>query len=550
MIRNLLILALLVPVFSAVKNEEGAPAPQPIDLSHWKITIPEGSPSEVEPPEILSYENNELLKPFFYRDYTDNSLVFHAYPAQSTRNTKYSRSELREQMVPGDNNTNWTFEQGGTMRGTLSVPEVTQNDVGDYHRVIIMQIHGRLTNDQRDLIGEDDNNAPPILKIYWDEGRIRVKTKVLKDPEASDEEILHEHAWGDDAGRNFKEIVGTGKFTLEVNVSKGLMMVTLNDAETFVYDGVDMERWGIFENYFKAGNYFQSRDEGSYAKVKYYSLEVGHDPGDIKKKKPSKKTANAAKTKKQFAKLDFTHWKLELPSGYKASDWKLSNYANDRFVKPFFHFDAADSSVIMEAYPAEGTSTAKYTRNTLREQLQPGSSDVNWTMKQGGTLEAEVQMLDMSKDASGKYHRTILFQIDGRTSKKQTEQLGLEKAQGMPLLKIYWEDERLCIKRKILKDESMVGSALLQKDSWKEDKAIYSREKIGFDKVKVRMEMKKGKITVSINDEKPIVFRDLSVEQWYFENYFTVGNYLQSKDENCKAVVKYHSLRVLHESKK
>ena len=171
---------------------------------------------------------------------------------------------------------NWTFAQGGRMRGTLAVPEVTQNNVGDYHRVIIMQIHGRLTNEQRDQIGEDDNNAPPILKIYWDEGRIRVKTKVLKDPNASDEEILHEKAWGDDKGKNFKEIVGTDKFTLEVVVSKGRMTVTLNDNETFVYEGIDMERWGVFENYFKAGNYFQSRDEGSFAIVKYYELEVSH----------------------------------------------------------------------------------------------------------------------------------------------------------------------------------------------------------------------------------------------------------------------------------
>jgi hypothetical protein len=31
---------------------------------------------------------------------------------------------------------------------------------GKYHRVIIMQIHGRLTNEQRDLIGQKGNNAP------------------------------------------------------------------------------------------------------------------------------------------------------------------------------------------------------------------------------------------------------------------------------------------------------------------------------------------------------------------------------------------------------
>jgi hypothetical protein len=70
--------------------------------------------------------------------------------------------------------------------------------------------------------------------------------------------------------------VGYGKFTLEIRVKKGQMSVTLNDDEQFLYKGIDMDRWGVFENYFKAGNYFQSRDEGSSAKVKYYDLKVYH----------------------------------------------------------------------------------------------------------------------------------------------------------------------------------------------------------------------------------------------------------------------------------
>ncbi len=37
-----------------------------------------------------------------------------------------------------------------------------------------------------------------------------------------------------------------------------------------------MEKCGIFENYFKAGNYFQSRDEGSFAKVRFYEFEISH----------------------------------------------------------------------------------------------------------------------------------------------------------------------------------------------------------------------------------------------------------------------------------
>lgn len=251
-----------------------------IDLSHWKVTTPalDGSkPLEVSPPEILDYATNEALKPYMYNDSLRGAIVFHAFPSQSTtRNTKYSRSELREQMVPGENNVNWTFKQGGYMKGKLSMKEVTRDAYGKYHRVIIMQIHGRLTNEQRDLIGEDDNNAPPMLKIYWDNGKIRVKTKVLKNLNCTYEEMLHEEAWGNDDGFNFEQEVGFRKFTLEVKVTEGKLVVVLNKNEFKVYKNIHMQKWDIFENYFKAGNYFQTRDDGAYAKVNYYELEIKH----------------------------------------------------------------------------------------------------------------------------------------------------------------------------------------------------------------------------------------------------------------------------------
>lgn len=251
-----------------------------VDLTHWKVTVPaskgEGKPISVEPPEILDYANNEDLKEFMYNDSTDGSVVFYAYPAASTANSKYSRSELREQMVPGSNNTNWTFKQGGYMKVTLSVPEVTKDSKGKFHKIIIAQIHGRLTNEQRDLIGQKDNNAPPILKVYWQEGKIRVKTKILADRKVNDVDILKKEAWTDDEGYYFLKRVDHQKVTIEVIVSDGRMEVIMDGKEKAVYKDKSIERWGIFENYFKTGNYFNSRDEGSHGKVKIYDLEVSH----------------------------------------------------------------------------------------------------------------------------------------------------------------------------------------------------------------------------------------------------------------------------------
>ena len=247
-----------------------------IDLSNWKVTLPIGKPTEVEPPEILDYATNETLLPFMYNDSTDGSLVFYTFPNASTANSSYSRTELREQMDPGSNSTNWTFKQGGKMKGTLAMAEATKDAEGKYHRTIIMQIHGRLTNEQRDRINEDDNNAPPILKIYWAYGKVRVKTKVLKNVDATYEEILSTDAWGDDDGVYFEEEVGFDKFTLEIIASDGRLEVILNEKQSLVYENVHMQKWSVFENYFKAGNYLATKDEGSFAKVKYYNLEVKH----------------------------------------------------------------------------------------------------------------------------------------------------------------------------------------------------------------------------------------------------------------------------------
>lgn len=247
-----------------------------IDLSNWKVTLPIGNPTEVSPPAILSYATNDLLKPFMYNDSTDGSLVFYTYPGATTTNTTYSRTELREQMTPGSNNDNWTFAEGGRIKGTLKVEDISKDAGGSFHRTIVMQIHGRLTDAQKSAIGASDNNAPPILKIYWAFGKIRVKTKVLKDINTTGNALLPTSAWDDDDGVYFSEVVNNDKFTLEIIASDGRMEVVLNDNERLVYDGIHMQKWGVFENYFKAGNYLSTIDNGAFSKVKYYDLEVSH----------------------------------------------------------------------------------------------------------------------------------------------------------------------------------------------------------------------------------------------------------------------------------
>ncbi|MFD1315107.1 polysaccharide lyase family 7 protein [Namhaeicola litoreus] len=247
-----------------------------IDLAKWKVTLPIGNPTEVAPPEILDYATNPLLKPFFYNDSVEGALVFYTYPDASTANSSYSRTELREQMTPGSNSDNWTFTQGGKMKGTLAVPDISKDANGKSHRTIVMQIHGRLTDAQRDLIEAPDHNAPPILKIYWVEGKVRVKSKVVKNADASLKELLPVSAWDDDEGFTFPEFVGNDLFTLEIIASKGRMEVILNEKDAWIKEDVSLEKWEVFENYFKAGNYLASKEKDAFAYVKYYDLKVSH----------------------------------------------------------------------------------------------------------------------------------------------------------------------------------------------------------------------------------------------------------------------------------
>lgn len=141
---------------------------------------------------------------------------------------------------------NRVYDKSRRLSGTLTVPEISSDQNGTPHPVIIIQIHGRLTD------------APPMLKIYWYNGNVRMKTKEVKDLSNTTTELLHKDAWGDDEGYTFPEPVGTDKFKLEVLVSDGRMEVILNETDSISYANIHIQKWGIFENYFKAGNHLQT----------------------------------------------------------------------------------------------------------------------------------------------------------------------------------------------------------------------------------------------------------------------------------------------------
>ena len=68
------------------------------------------------------------------------------------------------------------------------------------------------------MIGENDNNAPPILNVYWENENIKVATKIWKNLDATYEETLHEDAWGNRSAF-FDSKVGFIKINLEIRAS-------------------------------------------------------------------------------------------------------------------------------------------------------------------------------------------------------------------------------------------------------------------------------------------------------------------------------------------
>ena len=255
-----------------------------ISFNNLKVTLPvdennNGSPDEYSAAQLSNFGYRTLAPviPFMYDDTTDESIVFYTYPASSTANSNYSRTELREMMNPTNSKINWTLNQGGTFEGRLKLVSVTQDNISssyDYHRVIMMQIHGIIS--QADMLthGFLSNNGPPLLKIYWIDGHIKAYKKTLVNSNTTGDALLDvsSSTWTD-ISHDFGYI-GYDPFDLKVIASTGKLEVTVNNSMK-VFEDISLAKWP-FENYFKAGNYLITTEPTANSTVKYYKLNINH----------------------------------------------------------------------------------------------------------------------------------------------------------------------------------------------------------------------------------------------------------------------------------
>jgi hypothetical protein len=255
-----------------------------INFSNWKVTLPvdennNGKPDEYQPNELVNFGYQTLtpVQPFMYDDTEDESLVFYTYPESSTTNSSYSRTELRELINPSNSRENWSLLEGGTMQGRLKVASVSQdaNSSDEFHDVIIMQIHGIISEEYMATHGFSSNNGPPLIKIYWKDGHVWSHKKSLVDETTSGDDLLNTSSstWYDikvNLG-----YVGFEAFDFKIEASDAKIIVTLNNEPPFIYEDVSLDKWP-FENYFKAGNYLTTTDANAFSYVKYYNLYLTH----------------------------------------------------------------------------------------------------------------------------------------------------------------------------------------------------------------------------------------------------------------------------------
>ncbi len=275
-------------------DANGAPS-ENFDLTDWSLSLPVDTNKDGKADNVPeSYVAKGLsVKPLFYTA-ADGGLVFTAPIAgpKTSKNTKYTRSELREMLRKGNTRiktqgiteNNWVFSTAkrkvkkkaggvdGTLEATLAVNHVTTTgDARQVGRVIVGQIHA--TDDE------------PV-RLYYRKLPNNTRGAIY---------IAHEPLDGDD---QWYDLIGSRKsnakdpadgisldevFSYKINVKGDLLTVTVIRAgKEDVVQEVDMSESNYDKSnqymYFKAGVYNQNNtgDANDYVQATFYQLDNHH----------------------------------------------------------------------------------------------------------------------------------------------------------------------------------------------------------------------------------------------------------------------------------
>ncbi|WP_225409645.1 polysaccharide lyase family 7 protein [Stigmatella hybrida] len=259
--------------------DPSAPPSSNFDLSHWKITLPDAS--EVSASTLSrGYE----LEDTFYTDPVTGGMVFRCPNiADTTSNSNYSRTELREMLAPeGSANApanNWVMSTSsssakaaaggvdGTLRATLTVDRVsTTGESGKVGRVIVGQIHGPDSEPIRLYFHKRPSDARGAIYFAHDTpSNSTTYYPIIGDPDHLNlsNGVLLGETWSYEI-----KVVGQS-MTVKVT-PQGRAAVTKTFTLESGYNNLSM--------YFKAGVYNQNNTgtASDYVQATFYSLTHSH----------------------------------------------------------------------------------------------------------------------------------------------------------------------------------------------------------------------------------------------------------------------------------
>ena len=269
------------------------------DLLGWYLSTPADDNKDGKSDQIKEVElaKGAIDERYFYTA-NDGGMVFRATVAgaRTSKNTRFTRTELREMLRRGDtsigtknddgspNKNNWVLSSApararkaaggidGTLRATLAVNHVTatgdRNQVG---RVIVGQIHAAVDEPIRLYYRKLPGNT---------RGSIYAAHEVSRGDDVYFELIGDRHS---DAADPADGIALDEKFSYEIETRGNLLHVSISqDGEVRAEQTIDMSSSGYDVDkdymYFKAGVYNQNStgNADDFVQATFYELEASH----------------------------------------------------------------------------------------------------------------------------------------------------------------------------------------------------------------------------------------------------------------------------------
>ncbi|MBM7060260.1 polysaccharide lyase family 7 protein [Pseudomonas sp. UL073] len=219
----------------------------------------------------------------------------------------------------------------------------------------------------------------------------------------------------------------------------------------------------------------------------------------------------AAPTPAPGTKYDLSQWKLTLPDrdANEILPAQLASYSSE-----YFHL-TADGAMAFVA-PAGGgtTENSRYPRSELREVLDPGDDNVNWSGSGHHALSATCQVIQAPRE-----QKIIVGQIHGFDAR--------------PLIKLQWEKGKL----KALIKQSPKGS--------NDDISHVFATRVDNRPFSYRIEVNEGRLSVEVEGER--IEHDFYREDPAWREvtyYFKAGAYAQTAKSANGEVAEVHFTRL------